>query len=156
MSPQSIRALCNFLLDFTFYYPLFMAYVWMIGAVNYYFRFERGVLASDLPPGPAFVPPVSIIIPMRNEAVHARETISYALAMDYPEFEIIAVNDGSTDGTGELLDDLAASDARLRVVHLAANQGKAVALETGLCSRGTSFSCASTAMRSCIRGPCAG
>jgi len=51
--------------------------------------------------------------------------------MDYPEFEVIAVNDGSSDATAGILDSLAANHDRLRVVHLAANQGKAIALEMG-------------------------
>jgi biofilm PGA synthesis N-glycosyltransferase PgaC len=131
MGPQVIHDATNTLLNFTFYYPLFMAYVWMIGALNYYFRFERGIAVADLPPGPPFVEPVSIVIPMRNEAQHARETVAYALAIDYPTFEVLAVNDGSTDETGTILDELARGEPRLRVVHLAQNQGKAIALEMG-------------------------
>jgi len=131
MGPQFIRSCCDLLLDFTFYYPLFMAYLWMIGATNYYFRFERKLTGLRFPPGLPFLEPVSIVIPMRNEALHARETIAHALAIDYPEFEVITVNDGSTDATMSLLDELATKDQRLRVVHLAANQGKAIALEMG-------------------------
>src|SRR5271165_2049610 len=126
MDPHTIRIWCNYLLDFTFFYPLFMAYVWMIGAINYYLRFERKVVLEDLPPGNPFLEPVSLVIPMYNEVANARETIEHALAIDYPSFEIIAVNDGSTDGTAELIDELARGDERLRVVHLAANQGKAI------------------------------
>jgi biofilm PGA synthesis N-glycosyltransferase PgaC len=131
MGPNFFRDLTNFLLDFTFYYPLFMAYVWMIGAINYYFRFERTTVDLEQPPKKSFCDPVTVIIPMRNEGPHAEETIRYVLEMNYPEFEVIAVNDGSTDDTGELLDALARAHDRLRVIHLAQNQGKAIALETG-------------------------
>jgi biofilm PGA synthesis N-glycosyltransferase PgaC len=115
--------------DFVFYYPLFMAYVWMIGAVNFYFRFECTTGSLTLPRDGNFTPPVTVIIPMRNESARAAETIAQLLEMDYPEFEIIAVNDGSTDDTGEVLDAAARLHGRLRVVHLARNQGKALALE---------------------------
>ena len=37
-------------LDFAFYYPLFMAYMWMSGALFYYFRFERHYVNQKLPP----------------------------------------------------------------------------------------------------------
>lgn len=77
------------------------------------------------------VPPVSVLVPCYNEADNAEETLSHALALDYPEFEVIAINDGSRDGTGEVLDRLAAQHARLRVIHLAQNQGKAMALQAG-------------------------
>jgi cellulose synthase/poly-beta-1,6-N-acetylglucosamine synthase-like glycosyltransferase len=40
------------------------------------------------------------------------------LALDYPRLELLAVNDRSTDGTGDILDRVAAEDGRLNVVHL--------------------------------------
>ena len=131
MGLQFIRDFSNFLLDFTFYYPLFMAYVWMTGAINYYFRYERATADQKRPEKGSYTAPVTVIIPMRNEEANAKETIAHVMSMDYPEFEVIAVDDGSTDRTGALLDGLLDTHARLRVVHLAQNQGKAIALEMG-------------------------
>jgi poly-beta-1,6-N-acetyl-D-glucosamine synthase len=130
MAPALLLHVTTFLAGFTFYYPLFMAYVWMVGAINYYIRFERATASLKQPPGATPTEPVTVIIPMHNESEHAAETVRYLLDMDYPDFEVIAVNDGSTDDTGEILDALAQAHDRLRVVHLAENQGKAVALET--------------------------
>ena len=59
-----------------------------------------------------------------------RDTVRAALAVDYPDFEVIAVNDGSRDRTGEILDELSREHPRLRVIHQAENQGKAVGLNT--------------------------
>jgi len=52
-------------------------------------------------------PRVSIIVPARNEAEHIRETLVQLLALDYSNYEIIAVNDRSTDRTGEIMDEVA-------------------------------------------------
>ena len=119
------------LLGFVFYYPLFMSWLWMMGALLFWWRFERpgNRKESDLSSLPT--PPVSILIPCFNEGDHAEETISHALAMDYPDFEVIAINDGSKDNTGEVLDRMAMRHPRLRVVHLAQNQGKALGLQAG-------------------------
>lgn len=130
ISSRLLFDITGFMAGFSFYYPLFMAYVWMIGALNFYFRFERTTAPLKLPPGEPFLEPVTVIIPMHNESENAEETIRYALEVDYPEFEVIAINDGSTDNTAEILDRLAQIHERLRVVHLAKNQGKAVGLET--------------------------
>ncbi len=125
------QALWQGLLAFVFYYPLFMSFLWMTGAWLFWWRYERGEPPYDRPRPLPDTPPVSVLIPSYNEGENAEETVSHALALDYPEFEVIAINDGSTDDTGEVLERLAARHPRLRVVHLAENQGKAMGLQTG-------------------------
>ena len=121
----------NGLLTFVFYYPLFMSFLWMIGAALFYWRFERANRGPDGPRPLPDTPPVSILIPSYNEGDNAEETLGHALALDYPEFEVVAINDGSSDDTGEVLERMAAEHPRLRVVHLAKNQGKAMGLQAG-------------------------
>lgn len=125
------KTLWHSLLSFAFYYPLFMSYLWMIGAILFYWRNERKQGSYQQPTPLANTPPVSVLIPCYNEGDNAEETLTHALALDYPEFEVIAINDGSKDNTAEVLDRLATQYPRLRVVHLAQNQGKAMALQAG-------------------------
>ncbi len=133
----------GWLLDFVFYYPLFMAYLWMIGGIYYYFHWERSESRGpEEPPELDEYPFVSILVPCHNEAENVRETIAWAHAQEYPDFEVIAINDGSTDETGEILEELQAWYPRLRVIHHAQNQGKAMGLRTGtLASKGEYLVC---------------
>jgi len=126
-----LTGVIEFILDFAYYYPLFMAYLWMIGALIYYFRWERNRAPYDDPPDLPEYPGVSIIVPCHNEADQVEEVISYLMLQDYPDYEVIAVNDGSTDNTGEILDALALRYPKLRVLHFATNQGKAMGLRMG-------------------------
>ncbi|MDI1302661.1 MAG: poly-beta-1,6-N-acetyl-D-glucosamine synthase [bacterium] len=119
------------LLGFVFYYPLFMSYLWMMGAALFYWRIERHDGVYTAPQALLNTPPVSVLIPCYNEGDNAEETLTHALALEYPDFEVIAINDGSKDNTGAVLDRMAAQYPRLRVVHLAQNQGKAMALQAG-------------------------
>ncbi len=117
------------LLAFLFFYPLFMAYLWMGGALYYSYRHERKKHGGpeDVPQLPVY-PPVTIIVPCHNEAKNIGETIAALMEQQYPDFEVIAVNDASTDDTGEILDALAQVHPRLRVLHFPVNQGKAMGL----------------------------
>ncbi len=63
-------------------------------------------------------PTLSIIVPACEEESTLEPAMRSLLALDYPGLEIIAINDRSTDATGEILDRIAASHPRLRVVHL--------------------------------------
>lgn len=63
-------------------------------------------------------PRLSIIVPACNEAQHIEKAIKTIIAQDYPVLEIILVNDRSTDNTGEIIDRLAADDARIKAVHI--------------------------------------
>jgi len=70
---------------------------------------------------PSNHPRVSIIVPACNEEEDIEQGLSGLLALDYDNYEVIAVNDRSTDHTGEIMDRVAASPAahgRLRVVHV--------------------------------------
>src|SRR5687767_11109985 len=122
-------SLIEFLIGYSYYYPLFMAYLWITGAMFYYWRFERAG-ADKGPPTLAEHPLVCIAVPCHNEGKLINETVEYLLACRYPNFEILLVNDGSADETRDVLDALATRDPKVRVIHLAHNQGKAVALTT--------------------------
>jgi glycosyltransferase involved in cell wall biosynthesis len=63
---------------------------------------------------------VSIIVPARNEEEHIRETLTRLLALEYSHYEIIGVNDRSTDRTGSIMDEVASScgPAPLKVIHI--------------------------------------
>jgi dolichol-phosphate hexosyltransferase len=72
---------------------------------------------------------LSILMPVHDEEDRIAGAIKQALGVDYPcEVELIVVDDGSRDGTGEILDRL--SDERIRLVRHARNQGKGAAIRT--------------------------
>lgn len=117
----------DFYFSFAFLYPLLMAWLWIAGGIWFYFKREY---RQDHFPEPSDEG-CSIIIPCFNEEEQVRRTIKFAMQSQYPEFEVIAVNDGSQDRTAAILDELATQYPKLRVVHLAENQGKAYALRAG-------------------------
>ncbi len=119
------------LFDFVFYYPLFMAWLWMIGGLWYYLVVESKDSADpDFEPNLKLQPRVSILVPCYNEEENVEEVVASLDKLHYPDFEIICINDGSKDRTGELLDAMLDRYPRLRVIHQNRNQGKAVALNT--------------------------
>jgi len=63
------------------------------------------------------LPFLSIVVPARNEERQIETCVRSLLAQRYPNFEVIVVDDRSTDGTAEILERLARNDARLHIVH---------------------------------------
>ena len=74
---------------------------------------------------------LNIIIPVYNVRQWLEETVNSVLAQTFRDFELILVNDGSTDGSGELCDTFALADSRVSVIHQE-NAGVSAARNTGL------------------------
>ena len=74
---------------------------------------------------------ISIIVPVYNTKPYLKRCVDRVLCQTYPEFELILVDDGSTDGSGALCDDLACNDSRIRVIHQE-NRGVCAARNAGL------------------------
>ncbi len=81
-------------------------------------------------------PQISVVIPVYNE----RENLSALTAGIHPvidrsvagSFEVLFVDDGSRDGSGEMLDEISRRDRRYKVIHLSRNFGHQSALQAGL------------------------
>ena len=76
---------------------------------------------SDRPDRPDRIeswPRLSVMIPARNEAGHIETALNTVLKQDYPNLEIIVMNDRSTDGTGDILKRLAAVDSRVQLLQI--------------------------------------
>ena len=126
---MTVQKIVYWLYDFAFFYPFFMAYLWMTGAIYYFFYREKvEKRLPDDPPPLSRYPGVTFIVPCHDEGPNVRETIGALLEQEYPNFEVIAVNDASNDDTGQILDDMALVEDRLRVIHFETNQGKAMGL----------------------------
>src|SRR5690606_30500760 len=63
-------------------------------------------------------PQLSLLITAKDEAARIADCLRSALQQDYPNIECIAIDDRSTDRTGAIMDEVAAGDGRLRVVHI--------------------------------------
>ena len=85
---------------------------------------------------PAKWPRLSVVVPARNEQDTLYEAMQSLLQVDYPDLEIILVDDRSTDRTGEIIDRLAQMDTRIRALHIDSLPdgwlGKVNALHRGL------------------------
>lgn len=72
--------------------------------------------AATSSPGNGDRPAVSVLMPVRNGMPYLRAAVDSVLAQTFDDFEVIAVDDGSSDGSADLLASAAALDPRIRVV----------------------------------------
>ena len=110
-------------------YPIVTSVVWVTTALLYFVRREAG-----RPMGPMAMhatPRVSVLIPAFNEQARIRETIESCLALEYPDFEVVVVDDGSTDDTVEKVAPFVEA-GRVRMIRKMQNEGKALALNDAI------------------------
>ncbi len=97
-------------------YLVMLTLVWglMVFGVTRWGR-EWAILEPEGPPDENSLS-VSVCIPARNEALNIGHCVEAILASEYPNFEIIVVDDRSDDGTGEVARSVAPNDSRVRIV----------------------------------------
>src|SRR5262245_12140536 len=128
-----------------------VAAAWIAGVILFARGYrKRLVLRPGLGSQPVVFPRLSVIVAARNESDCIETCIRSLFRQDYPDLEVVAVNDRSTDDTAEILNRLATEFAdRLRVVHVSALPagwfGKPHALNFGLETATGSLVCFSDA-----------
>jgi biofilm PGA synthesis N-glycosyltransferase PgaC len=121
-------------LFFFAFYPIGSSVMWTVTTLTYYARreFRKKKWAPVLEQYPA----VSVLIPSYYEELHIEETITSCLLLDYPDFEVVVVDDGSADRTVEKVLPYVA-EGRVRLIAKTENEGKAMALNDAIpCLRG--------------------
>jgi chlorobactene glucosyltransferase len=93
--------------------------VFILALAIIYWIHTRHHLDIDVGPAspPSNTPRISICIPARNEEQNISRCVESTLAQDYPNLEVIVLDDRSTDSTPLILDRLASQDSRLLVIH---------------------------------------
>ncbi|MEM7387758.1 MAG: glycosyltransferase family 2 protein, partial [Verrucomicrobiota bacterium] len=77
-------------------------------------------------------PALSIILPFRNAGAFLERALRSCLEQTFNDFEIVAVDDASTDESEKLAGALASQDPRLRILHHSRHRGVSAAFQTGL------------------------
>ena len=109
-------------------YPIITGVMWTLTSLIFYGKHERE--------GPAHTPDaelpfVSVLVAAYCEEAVIERTLASLLALDYPAYEIVIVDDGSTDRTSEILIPYAAR-GEIRLLQKLVNEGKAMALNDGI------------------------
>ncbi len=116
----------------------FMIGYQLVLALAGFFHYRFSLKEKSKVDGSIFEQPrVSILIPAHNEETVIRYTIEAMLKLDYPreKLDILVINDGSTDGTGEIVREYADADSRVRLYNVPKGEGgkgKSRALNLGL------------------------
>jgi hyaluronan synthase len=121
-----------YIIDFTLgIYSFFSSFV-LLNILSFsYLRYRDPFIKVRDNPLPKNPPLFSIVIPVKNEEENIRHCVESCLKQSYENKEIIVVNDGSTDKTGQVLDDIRKEWAtdKLRIFHLSKSVGKKQAIE---------------------------
>ncbi len=98
----------------------FVASFWIFYGLHIAYGALRLPIIKDIAPASdAECPHISVLLAARDEEEKLPAALATLMEIDYPNLEVIAVNDRSQDATGHILDEFAATHSRLRVAHVA-------------------------------------
>ncbi len=113
-----------------------LAFSVLIYLFYYWVFFSRLAFFKEKAPKKQRLPSVSIVIAAKNEYLNLKENLPFILTLDYPDYEVIVVNDHSQDDTHELLADFKLMYSRLKVLNLTDSltffEGKKFPLSIGI------------------------
>ena len=109
-------------------YPVLTGIYWIVGSLQ--FAAHRESEDADFYRLDEY-PFVSVVVPAHNEEAVIRETAEWLLRLDWPEYEVLIVDDGSTDRTVDALAPLVAAGS-VRLLRKQRNEGKAMALNDAI------------------------
>jgi biofilm PGA synthesis N-glycosyltransferase PgaC len=108
-------------------YPIVTSLIWITTAMTFFFRHDLGEQRDD----DSFTPFVSILTPAYYEEASIASALRALTSIDYPNYEVIVINDGSKDRTVERVKPFL-SDPRVRLLDKKFNEGKAMALKDAI------------------------
>lgn len=125
----------------TLYYVLFLAvglYVllsstgWLAGAARFALDRENRESDSFYEISDDELPSITVLVPAYSEEATIGACLDALREVDYPRLEVIAIDDGSPDQTGRIIEEKLAEDPRLRFLDKEVNEGKAMAMNDAL------------------------
>ena len=114
-------------------YPITMACVWIVLSIAFARRREKTGTPNAVhsAPAPGALPFVSVVIPAHKEGDTIARTLQALLAVDYPAYEVIVVNDGSPDDTADVVRRFLDTGV-VRLLDKTVNEGKAMGLNDAI------------------------
>ncbi len=122
-------------------YPIVTSIMWMTTTQFFRGRWERPQDEHPQPAASDQLPMVTIVMPAFNEEAVIAASLESALRIDYPHYEVVVIDDGSTDRTVEVVSRYL-GQPRVRLIQKTVNEGKAMALNDALpCLNGEIIVC---------------
>ncbi|MCI4433209.1 MAG: glycosyltransferase [Nitrosopumilus sp.] len=124
-----ILGLYSLLTTFLVFISFIVSYIGYEDPLNYHAKNNK---KNEITSTQSHNPLVSIVIPAKNDPVMIAEITKSVMLSSYENFELILVNDGSTDNTGKVMDELKNQYANIKIIHLKKNLGKRKAVREGI------------------------
>ena len=124
-----ILGLYSLLTTFLVFISFIVSYIGYKDPLNYHVKNNK---KNEIMSTQSHNPLVSIVIPAKNDPVMIAEITKSVMLSSYENFELILVNDGSTDNTGKVMDELKNQYANIKIIHLKKNLGKRKAVREGI------------------------